>query len=144
MLLRSLLVATAFALVAVSGSAANAQYGCGYDWAYGVGVGGLYNGLDRYTDYRVPYFAAHPPVYYSQPVPRTYGYSPFAYPPQTMTPEISTHVAPVTITNPYVPASEKPASTDTSDETVSLPATSGPLVIMNPYAAPSTYAASNR
>ena len=25
-----------------------------------------------------PYFALHPPVYYSLPVPRTYGYSPFS------------------------------------------------------------------
>ena len=36
----------------------------------------------------VPYYSAFPPVYYSVPVARTYGYSPFAYPPGTMTPEI--------------------------------------------------------
>jgi hypothetical protein len=29
----------------------------------------------------VPYFALHPPVYYSYRVARTYGFSPFAYPP---------------------------------------------------------------
>ena len=27
-----------------------------------------------------PYFSLHPPVYYSQPVARSYGYSPYAYP----------------------------------------------------------------
>ena len=76
--------------------------GCGYDYGY------LYNSLD----YNVPYFAAHPPVYYSYPVPRTYGYSPFAYPPYVMTPEVGGESAPVEITNPYVPSSkqEKPPS----------------------------------
>ena len=34
----------------------------------------------------VPYFALFPPVYYSYRVPRTYGYSPFAYPPGILTP----------------------------------------------------------
>ena len=33
-----------------------------------------------------PYFAVHPPVYYSYMVARTYGYSPFAYPPGVLTP----------------------------------------------------------
>jgi hypothetical protein len=35
-----------------------------------------------------PYFALHPPVYYSCPVPRSYGYSPFAYPGCVQTPEV--------------------------------------------------------
>jgi hypothetical protein len=34
----------------------------------------------------VPYFAVHPPVYYSLAIPRTYGYSPFPYPPGVLTP----------------------------------------------------------
>jgi hypothetical protein len=56
-----------------------------------------------------PYFAIHPPVYYSQPVPRTYGYSPFAYPGTMQTPEI---VEPEIIENPHVtqPAQEEPAA----------------------------------
>ena len=66
--------------------AAHAQCdGCnGGGWGWGYDMGCLYNSLD----YNVPYFAAHPPVYYSYPVPRTYGYSPFAYPPYVMTPEV--------------------------------------------------------
>ena len=36
----------------------------------------------------IPYFALHPPVYYSYPVPRAYGFSPYAYPPGTTTPEL--------------------------------------------------------
>lgn len=119
--------------------------GCGYGWGYGIGVGGLYNGLDRYSDYRVPYFAAHPPVYYSHPVPRTYGHSPFAYPPHFRTPEIAEPIAPITITNPYVPASDKPAAdAGESDETVSAPAAPKPLVVMNPYVVGGTLADAGR
>jgi hypothetical protein len=56
-----------------------------------------------------PYFAIHPPVYYSQPVPRTYGYSPYAYPGTVMTPEVT---EPEVIENPHVtqPAEEQPAA----------------------------------
>jgi hypothetical protein len=46
-----------------------------------------------------PYFAIHPPVYYSAPVPRSYGYSPYAYPGTVQTPEI---VMPEVIENPHV------------------------------------------
>ena len=51
---------------------ANAQYG---GWC---GSSPWYTG---YSSEYVPYYAMHPPVYYSYPVPRPYGYSPFAYPP---------------------------------------------------------------
>lgn len=120
--------------------------GCGgYDWAYGVGIGGLYNGLDRYSDYRVPYFAAHPPVYYSHPVPRPYGYSPFSYPPHVLTPEVCEPAAPLTINNPYVPSSESPASeSKTDDETVSVPAANAPLMVVNPYVVESKLASAGR
>jgi len=49
-----------------------------------------------------PYFALHPPVYYSVPVPRTYGYSPHAYPGSTATPEVVQ--AANLIVNPHVDA----------------------------------------
>lgn len=72
-----------------------------------------------------PYFALHPPVYYEMPVPRTYGYSPWAYPPYVPTPEIEAPV-PEIIQNKFVPqpvkgASEKPKMA------------SAPLMIRNPY-----------
>ncbi|MCO6047299.1 hypothetical protein NG895_25645 [Aeoliella sp. ICT_H6.2] len=117
-------------------------YGIGYGWG---GVGALYNGLDFYSDYRVPYFAAHPPVYYSRPVPRTYGHSPFAYPPNFRTPEICCAAEPVTIENPYVPTSNPPAQqTKESDETVSAPAAPKPLVVVNPYVVDSSLAEAGR
>jgi hypothetical protein len=57
-----------------------------------------------------PYFALHPPVYYSLPVPRTYGYSPFAYPPHVLTPEV---VVPLEVENPHVPREGAPPAEPT-------------------------------
>jgi hypothetical protein len=125
-------------LVAAMFTGANANacdgncYGGGGGWDGGWGWGALYNSLD----YNVPYFAAHPPVYYSYPVPRTYGYSPFAYPPGVMTPEVQMGAeAPVEIINPYVPSSQQ-TSDDKSDQTATTSnaqAQPEPLVIMNPF-----------
>ncbi|MCA9166639.1 MAG: hypothetical protein KDB23_03180 [Planctomycetales bacterium] len=53
-----------------------------------------------------PYFALHPPVYYSAPVPRSYGYSPYAYPGTMETPAI---VMPEIIENPHVEKMPAPA-----------------------------------
>ena len=148
MQVRLCILALAAGLVLCVGQSASANGiyggGCGYGYGfgYGIGIGGLYNGLDRYSDYRVPYFAAHPPVYYSRPVPRTYGYSPFAYPPHFSTPEIACESAPLTITNPHVSPSSQTESQQSSDEVATAESTkSGPLVIVNPYATPATYAA---
>ena len=112
---------------------ARAFDGCGHGYG-GYGLGYLYNSLQ----YNVPYFAAFPPVYYSYPVPRTYGYSPFAYPPGVMTPDVIEVSEPAIIENPYVPSSApepqaKPA--EKKDSTVATPAVSEPLVILNPYVA---------
>lgn len=122
---RRFLLVPALMVCLLCAASAQAYNGCG---GYGFGLGYMYGSLD----YRVPYFAAHPPVYYSYPVPRTYGYSPFAYPPNVMTPEIVSQAEPLEIVNPYVPSSttkeEKPAPEETVDARVVQP-----LVIMNPY-----------
>jgi hypothetical protein len=92
----------------------------------------------------LPYYAKFPPVYYSYPVPRTYGYSPFAYPPGTMTPEIEPESAPLEIQNPYAPQTP-PAPSPASAKSESLTRASTqprraasarpqPLVIENPAA----------
>jgi hypothetical protein len=89
---------------------------CGYGLC-----GGWWPGLYWQDD--LPYFALYPPVYYSHPVPRPYGFSPFAYPPGTMTPE-AIRVQPLMVSNPFVPHSlalDKPAKA------------AGPLRIRNPY-----------
>jgi hypothetical protein len=61
----------------------------GQDGVYGspcVLACGNYLGPTTYCSEPAPYFALHPPVYYSYRVARTYGYSPFAYPPGVLTP----------------------------------------------------------
>jgi hypothetical protein len=73
-----------------------------------------------------PYFSLYPPVYYSYPVPRTYGYSPFAYPLGTPTPEVTITDAPSKIMiNPYVPRSQTTSQADKS--------TDNSRMILNPY-----------
>jgi hypothetical protein len=90
----------------------------------------------------VPYYALHPPVYYSYPVPRTYGYSPFAYPGYIMTPE-GCEPQPLDIINPHVPApTQKPASVET-DRAAAVQTAPEPLVILNPYATPTKTIATN-
>lgn len=98
-------------VLVVGGSATAAQPlgpGCfgGYDFTpYGF----LYR--FSYQEANVPHFALYPPVYYSDVVPRTYGYSPFAYPPYVQTPEV-VPAPPVTISNPYVPTPANPVKSD--------------------------------
>ena len=128
------ILAVLFGLFLLAPTAARAQSGCGYGGGYGWdgGYGWLYNTLR----YEVPHFAAFPPVYYSAPVPRTYGYSPFAYPPNVMTPEIVEESEPLTIVNPYVPENKMatpPAADPTSDHTAAVERRVEPLVILNPY-----------
>lgn len=107
---------------------AKACDGCGYGGVgYGFGLGWMYNSLEE----SVPHFAAHPPVYYSYPVPRTYGYSPWAYPPHFRTPDVVMEVEPLSITNPYVPSSDTKAEPE-AEQTVSARQPQ-PLVINNPY-----------
>ena len=73
----------------------------------------------------IPYFSLHPPVYYSYPVARPYGYSPYAYPPGTMTPEVSVE-RPLIIENTFVP--KKAISAPKRDRVARTP-----LRISNPY-----------
>lgn len=79
-----------------------------------------------------PYFALNPPVYYSHPVPRTYGYSPWAYPGSVRTPEFVCDSQPVEIINPYVPSSTTTPAAPQADQTTKV-AEPQPLVIENPF-----------
>jgi hypothetical protein len=115
----------------------------------GIGIGGYsdifgYAELYRELSKNLPYFALHPPVYYSQPVPRTYGYSPFAYPGYVMTPEVAMPSQPLEITNPYVPAEktklESAPASDRGAKIVPVPQPVAKIVpvpqpqwIINPY-----------
>jgi hypothetical protein len=139
MTIRRILLLAALA-VASAASAGRAQAQCapygggygGYGWGYDIGR--LYGVLEQ----NVPHFAAFPPVYYSYPVPRTYGYSPFAYPPGVMTPEVEM-AEPLTINNPYFhgaspveSAGSAPKDAPKVDQTTAAPAPK-PQLILNPY-----------
>ena len=114
-------------------------YGPGL-YGYGLGIGQLYRSLDFPLDRRVPYFAARPPVYYSAPVPRTYGHSPFAYGPWAHTPEF---VEPLEVKNPHAREASSEGVVDTSDGAVAERTIStrtqlevyehAPLTIINPF-----------
>ncbi|HEY3391693.1 MAG TPA: hypothetical protein VGK58_03225 [Lacipirellulaceae bacterium] len=117
-------------------------FGKGFGHGFGAGVFVDDDDSDFADLYRellnnVPYFALHPPVYYSYPVPRTYGYSPFAYGPWVMTPEVAPEVKPLTIINPYVPNAEKAPISEASDRSAAVSPQPQPLVIINPYVTPS-------
>jgi hypothetical protein len=104
-------------LLAAGFSASQAKAQVNGPGAYGLG---FYNYSGNYygNNYRIPYYALFPPVYYSYPVARPYGYSPFAYPPGTITPEAPQKaVAPVEYLNPLVPQGDKPGG----DKTASAP-----------------------
>src|SRR5437868_5814936 len=52
----------------------------------GAWCGGCWSGYGYGYDYpyerdHIPFYALHPPVYYSHPIARAYGWTPFAYPP---------------------------------------------------------------
>jgi len=77
-----------------------------------------------------PYFALHPPVYYSYPVPRPYGYSPYAYPGTMRTPDIVQPLPqPEIIINPHV----EPEADETSGRVTDGRTASAALVILNPF-----------
>ena len=71
-------------LLGVTSQASAQCWRAGYPFYAGY-WGNVYE--TSYVGDSVPYFALHPPVYYSYKVARTYGYSPFAYPPGVMTPD---------------------------------------------------------
>jgi hypothetical protein len=117
---------------------------CGSQTSSASAQGYLYNGNlgwpnGFYQDERIPYFSLHPPVYYSAPVPRTYGWSPWAYPPGVQTPEI-VECDPLTIENPHIESSSskpKPSGvqrpTPAADRSASYRA---PKLIHNPFFEP--------
>ena len=139
--LRSCLVAVlAAGFMTMTADTSQAQFGFDGGGFGNYAYPGLYGGFGfRPSPYSLgqvpvpPYFALHPPVYYSQPVARPYGYSPFAYPGFVRTPEVvAAPCEPISIDNPYVPSSatesEEIANDDTDDYAVVKP-----LVIENPY-----------
>ena len=113
---------------------AKAQYGLNAGCGYGYGCGIYdYGRLYRVLADNVPHYAAFPPVYYSAPVPRTYGYSPFASPPGVMTPDLVGDAEPVEIVNPHFKPASDAAPEAPEDEVTRTQGAAAPLLVMNPY-----------
>jgi len=95
-----------------------------------------------YCREHVPYFALHPPVYYSQPVGRPYGWSPFAYPGWVETPPVAPP-QPMVIQNPYVVGfgagakggAFRVGGAETASAAPNGAAAPAPVRIRNPYVA---------
>jgi hypothetical protein len=140
-ILAALAVATNCLLGGTISARAQGPYCGGWGGGYGINFPyGLYG--NRVND--VPYFSMFPPVYYSLPIPRTYGWSPFAYPPGTMTPEIEPS-APQDLINPYVPQPSDGKKEGKPQATAARTASyhpSVPQVLINPYVNQTRFAAS--
>jgi hypothetical protein len=97
----------------------------GYDFNGPWGCGWGYNQPSIYSFEYVPYYALHPPVYYSyRIVARSYGDSPFPYPPGLSALQAYSTVQPQIIKNEHVEEAGAP-----SDQYQ----TRAPLRISNPY-----------
>ncbi|MEM9186486.1 MAG: hypothetical protein AAGB00_08340 [Planctomycetota bacterium] len=134
----------AIALVGFTEQAASAQGFAGSGRLFGQfgGFGGFgsTNIFDLYRTGQTPippYFALNPPVYYSYPVPRTYGYSPFYYPGDIKTPDVIVEIQPAMIHNPFVPSSTtatpEPENQVNNEARPAEPPTAGPLMVENPF-----------
>ena len=135
----ALLIVAVFILFGLAALPAQAQVmpGCGQVQYWLGDQYGAFQGWGHSSPYasgRIPtppYFAIHPPVYYSYPVPRSYGYSPFAYPGIVATPEVleTAEPIPAEVINPHVKPSARATSESTDDKT----AQSKSRMIVNPY-----------
>ena len=85
-------------------------------------IGWGYVSQTTYASESVPYFALHPPVYYGKRVARTYGHSPFAYPPGVFICDSEPSRAMI-VRNAYA----------TTPEEESKPGENRPLRIANPF-----------
>ena len=138
-MIRTVLSAVALAslLAAVPASAeAGWPGGCGYGYGNFYGLWGNPYVYSQGAAYIPPYYAIHPPVYYSPHITaRPYGASPYAWPPVMTGPRAMGAVAaapakPEMITNPYV----KSATAATEREEAPIAKVEpAPLSIDNPY-----------
>jgi hypothetical protein len=129
-------VAVGVLLAGIGAQNASAQFGVGAGLGamggaggYGFGFFNYGGGINNSNDH-IPFYSLYPPVYYSFPVPRSYGYSPFAYPPGVTTPDLPP--AAEEIMNPHVPQSTEPKPAAVR--------TAGPRTYLNPFVQPAQLA----
>jgi len=131
------LLAMAIAVAAFSLMTSSSAQAQGFNGGYQLGAGFNANrcggfGVGNYTPReQPPYFAMHPPVYYSHIVKRPYGVSPFAAPAGIAPVEMSyPQVQPLSVKNPFfgkdmnVKAPAKAQSKKTNNKSA---------MIVNPY-----------
>ncbi len=106
------------------GNSAKAQWGWGGGWGLGGGFG---IAAGAYTLNPPPYFSMFPPVYYSHPTPRPYGFSPYAYPGFMPTPERIRMPSTPWVPNVRRQVAPRPASEQTAAK---------PVIIKNPFVLP--------
>lgn len=127
----------AIALIATTtAEPVQAQIGHGIS---GLGGFGLGYGISRpYASGRIPtppYFALHPPVYYSAPVARSYGYSPFAYPGSVRTPDVAPQAQ--VIENPHAAPAKMDSEQPKVDMNLTVKSTpKPPAEVLNPFFKP--------
>lgn len=122
----ALMTIIAAASVFVSGNVLAQAPGCCSPDAYGP-----YGVLRRANRRVIPYFAEHPPVYYSYPVARPYGFSPYALPPGVLPVEMNVAPKPQEIINPYFQPQGDDDS-EASDETTTTTSDRTAATILNP------------
>ncbi|HEX4145370.1 MAG TPA: hypothetical protein VHY91_17835 [Pirellulales bacterium] len=106
--------------VGAGASSAQAQiFAPSYGFAGGTGPYNLY------IQDTPPFYAMYPPVYYSQPMSRAYGWSPFAYPPGVATPQNQISAPMGVQTSAVYDSNATPAPAEAFAQ--------APLTIENPY-----------
>lgn len=130
----TLAFAAALMTFSLMATPASAQLTHGYGGYGNYGPQWFGNFESPYATGRIPtppYFALHPPVYYSYAVPRSYGYSPFAYPGTVRTPDVEVAPQSAVIINPHVKQKVKEASSKEDDKVAELLPKS--QMIINPF-----------
>ena len=124
----------AMLLVNIESAEAQGYIGSGNYSAFG-GVGGFFGGFSSpYAASRIPtppYFAIHPPVYYSAPVARTYGYSVFPYSGDVRTPDLPMPAK--EMKNPHAKPMKNAKSTKESRSLLDLTMKIDDGVVENPF-----------
>ena len=113
-------------LIGCIGAGANSAQAQIFAPSYGFAGGtGPYN---LYIQDTPPFYAMYPPVYYSRPMARAYGFSPFAYPPGVPTPQNLVSAPQGVQTSEVYDSNAAPAPADAVAQ--------APLTIENPFVRP--------
>jgi hypothetical protein len=128
---RTVLLGFVAALALAAAAPAQAgDCGCGYGYGY-YGFWGTPFAYSQGANYVPPYYAIHPPVYYSPHImARPYGTSPYAWPATYMPP--APPAKPMVIMNAHVKAADSRVASDAGAKPQMIDGIQ-PETIANPY-----------